>query len=93
MIVIVVLSAIGQEITLLAGCKPFNAYWNQVDFAWAARNKYSCYDEGAGQYATIAVGAFHDLMVCVIPMAMIAKVPLPRRQKVALFVLFSLGLM
>jgi hypothetical protein len=93
MIVVVVLSFVGLELTLFNACKPFNAFWNEVDFDWAALNKYTCYDEGAGQYATIVSGAFQDLIACLIPMVLIMKLPLPKRQKVALFGLFSLGLM
>jgi hypothetical protein len=93
MIVVVTLSFVGLNVTLFNACKPFDAFWNQVDFGWAALNKYVCYDEGAGQYATIVSGAFQDLVVCLIPMVLIMKLPLPRRQKVALFGLFSLGLM
>jgi hypothetical protein len=93
MIVVVVLSFLAQEVTLFNGCKPFHAFWDEVDFGWAALNKYVCYDEAAGQYATIVSGALQDLVVCLIPMVLIMKLPLPRRQKVALFLLFSLGLM
>jgi hypothetical protein len=93
MIVMVILAFIGQEVTLLSACKPFNAFWDQVDFSWESMNKYVCYDEAAGQYATIVTGAFQDLVACFIPMILIMKLSLPRRQKIALFALFSLGLM
>ncbi len=93
MIVVVALSFLSLELSLFSACKPFNAFWNEVDFGWAALNKYVCYDEGAAQYATIVSGAFQDLVACLIPMVLIMKLPLPRRQKVALFGLFSLGLM
>jgi hypothetical protein len=93
MIVVVILSFISLEATLLFGCRPFNAFWNQVDFGWEAFHKYVCYDEGVSQYATIISGAFQDFVACLVPMILIKKLPLPRRQKVALFGLFSLGLM
>jgi hypothetical protein len=93
MIVVVILSFVSLELTLVNACKPFNAFWNEVDFGWEALHKYVCYDEGASQYATIVSGAFQDFVACLIPMILIMKLPLPRRQKVALFGLFSLGLM
>ncbi|GME47983.1 Integral membrane protein [Neofusicoccum parvum] len=81
-------------IALPLECTPVNAYWNKVNPIWAFShvNQYTCINEGAGNIAAGAISASQDLIACILPMAIFWDLRISKRAKVALGVVFSLGL-
>jgi hypothetical protein len=79
----------------LLGCRPLNAFWNQVDFAWAATHvegrDYVCFNEPADLLSASAISIVQDFIACFMPSVLFWKLQLPFRQKVALGALFSVG--
>lgn len=74
-------------------CTPLDAYWKSYDFSW--QGEYHCID---GNALTITTGFFSvlsDLAAVVIPWLILRHYELaaPKRQKIALNIIFSLGLL
>jgi hypothetical protein len=78
---------------LFVGCRPLNAYWNQVDLAWSATNqgKYHCYDEALDIVMAGIFSVIQDFIACGLPTILLWKTRVPKRQKIALGVVFGVG--
>jgi hypothetical protein len=81
------------ETTLTFGCRPINAYWNEVDPIWRSMNanKYFCLDEVATLYAANITSIVQDFLTFSMPLLLFWKLQLPIRQKVILGCIFSVG--
>jgi hypothetical protein len=94
-IVFVILSTIALMLPLFLGCRPLNAFWNQVDFTWAETHiegrDYECFDEPADLLSAAAISIVQDFIACFMPSILFWKLQLPFRQKVALGALFAIG--
>jgi hypothetical protein len=82
---------------VLTFCRPLNAFWNQVDFEWNITHQpgrdYVCYNEPLHYFFNISITVLQDFMVTLMPMALFYKLKMPIRQKVALGVLFGVGIL
>jgi hypothetical protein len=76
-------------------CRPMNAYWKQVDYVWYAENEknFTCTNEGAVLVASAVVSALEDFIACGLPMALFWKLHIPKKQKIALAFVFSVGIL
>ncbi|GAB7358562.1 hypothetical protein MBLNU230_g2624t1 [Neophaeotheca triangularis] len=93
-IIIIVCYCLSFLLALLLACQPTKAYWLSADlFGWAANNDYKCADARAANLASGMVSVLTDAYAVILPMAMLKNFTAPRRQKIALYVLFSLGLL
>jgi hypothetical protein len=96
-IAFVVLSTIGWIFPPLLGCRPFNAWWNQVDYIWASthiRGKdWQCFNEPADLLTASAFSIVQDFIACLMPSVLFWKLQLPFRQKLALSALFGIGIL
>src|SRR5258708_5156578 len=74
------------EITLFTGCRPLNAYWNQVDPAWQFRNagKYTCFNEAANIMGATISAMLTDFATFGLPLLLFRKLQVPFKQKFAL---------
>lgn len=90
--VFLVLTFIPGAIALFASCQPFDAFWNQYNPSWAATHKFHCINNGVYIIVFSAFYALLDIVITLMPTAMIWNMQLPRKQKVALWLLFSIGL-
>jgi len=74
-------------------CTPFNSYWLQADYGWlySHENDFHCSDEGTALVASAAISALQDFLACGMPMILFWKLQIPRRQKLALGAIFSVG--
>ena len=84
---------IAFENTLIFGCRPIDAYWNQVDPIWrtSGDHPYSCLNEVATLYAANITSILQDFLTFLMPLLLFAKLQLPIRQKVLLSVIFGIG--
>jgi hypothetical protein len=80
-------------INLFVGCRPFYAFWMQVDLVWNANNagKYHCFDELKNLIIAAAISVSQDFIACGLPMILFWKLKVPRRQKIALGAIFGVG--
>jgi hypothetical protein len=80
-------------VNLFTGCRPFYAFWMQVDLVWAAENagKYYCFDELKNLIVAAGISVAQDFIACGLPMILFWKLKVPRRQKVALGAIFGVG--
>lgn len=76
-------------INLLVGCRPFYAFWMQVDPFWD--NKYKCIDEAANLVAAATISVVQDFIVCGMPTILLWKLRISSRQKIALAGIFGIG--
>lgn len=74
-------------------CTPASAYWNKANPLWAATHKYHCINEGAKQVSAGALSALQDLIACVLPMALFWDMRISKRSKLALCLVFGVGLL
>ncbi|KAH7015945.1 hypothetical protein B0J12DRAFT_545432, partial [Macrophomina phaseolina] len=79
------------SIGLFLECRPLYAYWNVVNPLWRMSHEYHCADEGAKMLSACAISAFHDFVVCILPMTLFWDLHISRRAKLALMLIFSLG--
>jgi hypothetical protein len=80
-------------INLFIGCRPFNAFWNQVDIVWNADHMgtYHCFDEPANMTGAAIISVIQDFIACGMPMILFWKLRLPRKQKIAMGAIFAVG--
>jgi hypothetical protein len=78
---------------LIFACSPTEAYWKSFNLTYLATEEFSC---GDTRYANILSGALSiasDLWSVLLPCLMLRNFDAPRRQKIALNCIFSLGLL
>lgn len=94
-IAFVVAYFIGFFINMFLICKPFSTYWLQADYFWLNmhRNDFTCQNEGVVLVISAAISALQDFIACGLPMILLWKLHIPRRQKWALGAIFSVGLL
>jgi hypothetical protein len=80
-------------INLFTGCRPFHAFWSQVDLVWAAENagKYYCFNELKNLVIAAIISVIQDFLACGLPTILFWKLKVPRRQKIALGAIFGVG--
>lgn len=67
-------------------CRPFNYNWNLTV-------KHTCGDRKESYIAAGAMNLITDLMVLSLPIPMVWKLKIPRRNKIILFVVFGMGVL
>ena len=92
-IAFVVLYFVVFIIILMVNCRPFHAYWQQVDPHWSIINegKYRCIDEEKDLVAAAVVSVIQDFIACGMPSVLFWKLTMPKRQKIALAAIFGVG--
>ncbi|PWW71763.1 hypothetical protein C7212DRAFT_366995, partial [Tuber magnatum] len=85
MMVFVMLSGAGTVCFLLLHCRPFSYFWDK-----STPGGY-CWDTTILYYVNSAVYIFADVAVTVLPLPLMLKLELPKRQKFGLCAIFSLG--
>src|ERR1700749_631553 len=96
-ILFVVGYAIAFELAIFLGCRPINAFWNQVNITWLATHvqgrDYHCFNEPADLLAATAISIVQDFIACFMPCILFWKLQLPFRQKIALAAVFFIGIL
>lgn len=67
-------------------CRPFNSNWNP-------NVKATCGDRKGSYVAAGAMNLITDLMVLSLPVPMVWKLKIPRRNKIILFICFGMGVL
>lgn len=95
-IAFVVATHIAIMVTVLLSCRPLSAFWWQVDFDWEATHiegiDYTCLQEPLIYICSISFVVVQDFMTVTLPMTIFWRLRLPFRQKVALSILFGVGI-
>jgi len=74
-------------------CKPVDAFWMRVIPSWLATHAdYSCVDEAAILISGGAISVVQDLIVALLPAVLFWDLRMAAKQKIALTLLFGLGL-
>lgn len=76
---------------LIFSCSPTNAYWKSYNPTYTG--KFTCHTSTSVNAVSGALGALTDLYTVLLPCIMLWNLDTPRRQKIALNFLFSLGLL
>ncbi|GME23723.1 Integral membrane protein [Neofusicoccum parvum] len=76
---------------LFVDCRPFDAFWNKLNPQWALAHNYTCFNEGADFIASAVVSVIQDAAVCILPLLVVRRLQMPRKQKLALAGLFGVG--
>jgi hypothetical protein len=90
---ILVLYIIGFVLVQVFQCRPLNALWLQFSYPDHYTKKFTCISEGIGPVSNAIVSVATDFMTDLLPIFLFRQLHLPKREKVALYVLFSLGFM
>jgi len=76
----------------LSECRPFSAFWHQVNYKWVLADvKYSCLDEGARVLAAGVIAVIQDVMVATLPLSTVWGLQLPVHQKMMVTAIFGGG--
>ena len=80
-------------VILLANCTPTRAYWMAFDFKYALTQDYQCMDTSVINAMAGVCAAISDVYSVALPCFLTWQLTsVPKRQKIALFGIFSLGL-
>jgi hypothetical protein len=81
------------ELTLIFGCRPISAYWNEINPIWRTLNadEYFCLDEVVALYCANIISIVQDFLTFLMPLLLFRNLQLPIRQKVVLGCIFSVG--
>jgi hypothetical protein len=77
--------------TLVFTCSPASAFWNSFDHR--EKFDFKCRDESAELLAAASISIIQDVIACVLPVMLLWNLRLPRRQKLAVYTIFGLGLL
>ncbi|GME66101.1 integral membrane protein [Neofusicoccum parvum] len=88
----IVLYTIAFTLAIPFECHPLDAYWNKANPLWTMTHDWHCINEGAKMVSAGAISAFQDVVACILPMALFWDLRMSRQAKIALAVVFSLGL-
>lgn len=83
--------AVALILELMLACRPLDAYWKSYSLTYTKSFKYA--DEHVPIVLSAAVSVFSDIYASVLPMLLVRRLRLSRRQRISLFVLFSAGLL
>ncbi|OJD34100.1 uncharacterized protein BKCO1_25000126 [Diplodia corticola] len=83
--------AVSFTILLCVGCRPLDAFWHKMDFIWALQNNYTCIDEAANFITYAVINVITDAAVCILPLLVVSRLQMPRKQKWAVGALFGIG--
>ncbi|GLA60419.1 hypothetical protein AtubIFM54640_000871 [Aspergillus tubingensis] len=79
-------------IVIWVACRPFSAYWMEVDPEYTATHKYTCYNEPAHLIAATFISLVQDIIATTLPAVLCWGLQMRLRQKVLLNgVVFGLG--
>jgi hypothetical protein len=78
---------------LLFTCWPVEAYWYRFSTPWLKSHKYRCHDELTTLVIIISISTLQDFLAVVVPLFVVFKLRLSKRQKVALGCIFGIGLL
>lgn len=81
----------GFLLTLLLICRPIDAYWKSFNPAYRAAGNYTCGSEQIAEPLSAIFSVIGDAYSTILPLILVSRLSLPRRQKMALYGLFSLG--
>jgi hypothetical protein len=88
----VILSTIAFEITLFTECRPFSAFWMQLDFAFAyGPKKWHCVNEGAKILVAGIISTVQDVIVTTLPLILIWDLKMALRKKIGVAAVFAVG--
>src|ERR1700750_1066445 len=94
-IAFVVLYFIAFSINLLNICKPFYSFWKQADYAWLFSDdnmsKFKCQNEAATLIASAVISTVQDFIAFGLPIVLLWRLRIPKRQRLALAMVFAVG--
>ena len=82
---------LGFIIALVLNCRPTNAYWKSLSLTYTG--EYTCTDTRILNPISGALSVLSDFYAVVLPMGMLHNFDIDRRKKIALYSVFSLGLL
>ncbi|KAK3367556.1 hypothetical protein B0H63DRAFT_83670 [Podospora didyma] len=82
---VVVGSSVGIMFAAIFPCRPVSAAWDITIAEFTCINRVALYE------ATAILGAITDVMVLAVPIPIVVTLQIPRRQKIGLVALFSIG--
>lgn len=78
-------------VTLFLTCYPLKAFWLRFSPAWESQNTYACLDEFAHLVSATSVSVAEDFIAFGVPAALIWRLQLGKRKRIALACLLGLG--
>lgn len=92
---------IAFNLTLFLHCRPFHSYWKQADLNWYLRHKgtptkkadFVCTSESADLVVSAIISISQDFIAVGIPMFLFRKLRVSWKQRIALGVVFGIGIL
>lgn len=89
------------HLTLFLHCRPFHSYWKQADIRWYFKHKgtatkkadFVCSSESADLIASAITSILQDFIAVGIPMFLFWKLRVSWKQRIALGVVFGIGIL
>ncbi|KAB8737498.1 hypothetical protein FH972_026457 [Carpinus fangiana] len=76
-------------ISLFFTCQPLEGFWLRILPQWRQAHPGACISEGAAVLAISSISALQDFLVALLPTLLFARLPMPRKQKIALGAVFG----
>jgi hypothetical protein len=80
-------------INILNVCTPFSAYWMQANYHWLQSNlsNFKCENEAAALISSGILSTIQDFIAFGLPIVLLWRLQLPKRQKIDLAMVFGVG--
>jgi hypothetical protein len=81
-------------INILNICKPFDSFWLQADYGWLFsdnRPEFKCNKESVALIVSGIISAIQDFIAFGMPIVLLWRLQMPKRQKLALAIVFAVG--
>jgi hypothetical protein len=76
----------------LVECKPFSAFWHQVNYEWVLTGvEYKCLDEGKRVLSAGIFAVIQDVIVASLPLSTVWGLQMPTQQKIIVTAIFGGG--
>jgi len=83
------------NLTLYLHCRPFHAFWKQVDLEWYFKHqgRFTCSSESADLIAASVVSITQDFIAVGLPMVLFWRLRVSIKQRFALAIVFGVGIL
>src|SRR2546423_1073466 len=85
------LDVLAYTLEVMLACRPLNAYWKSYSPGYMT--KFTCINEHVPLVLSAVVSSVSDIYASILPMLLVRKLRLSRRQRISVFILFSFGLL
>jgi hypothetical protein len=93
LIAVVACFTIAISLAMFFACTPVDAFWNQYSKEWSQTHSYRCINIGMSSYLISGFSVASDILIATFPLWLLRHLKMPRKQKIAVALILSAGLL